>query len=130
MKSATPWRRSSVLEERGPQALLFEGPHEAFGHSVALGLTDEGRVVGDAQPSERSLEVPRSVLASPVVTELDAPGVEPRPSSGAADHRGLVRAEVLGSLAVHRHECLLTLRYSVSNDPGCTPPLDVARQEP
>jgi hypothetical protein len=31
-------------------ALLVDGPHEAFGHAVALGLTDESGVVLDAEP--------------------------------------------------------------------------------
>jgi hypothetical protein len=31
-----------IIEEPGPEALLLNGPHEPFGHSVALRLTDEG----------------------------------------------------------------------------------------
>jgi hypothetical protein len=63
-----------VLEEARPEALLLDGPHEAFGHAVALGLSDEGGIVLDAQPVERALEVVGPILAAPVVAELDPPG--------------------------------------------------------
>ena len=41
---------------------------------VALRLTDEGGIVFDAQPAQRALEVTGSVLAAPVVSELDPSG--------------------------------------------------------
>ncbi len=39
----------NVVGEFGPLALLFEGPDVAFGHAVALGLTDEGGVAFDPE---------------------------------------------------------------------------------
>ena len=48
----------------GPQALLFQGADPAFGAAVGLRLAQEGGVVGDAQPADRSQEVARAVLRS------------------------------------------------------------------
>ena len=62
-----------VLEEPRPEALFLDGPHETFGHAIALGLADEGSIVLDTQPVEGSLEVVGAVLAAPVVAQLDAP---------------------------------------------------------
>ena len=51
-----------ILEELGPQAPLLERPHERLGDAVALGLADEGGVVDDAEPADRSLEVLGAIL--------------------------------------------------------------------
>ena len=63
-----------VLEEPRPEALLLDGPHEAFGHAIALGLADEGG--SSSMPSQLSdpWKWWARVLAAPVVAELDAPG--------------------------------------------------------
>jgi hypothetical protein len=58
----------------GPQALLFEGADEPFGTAVGFGLADEGGIVCDAEPGDRSDEVVGPVLGSPVVTQRDASG--------------------------------------------------------
>ena len=87
MKVATPWRRSSTSStEPSPQALLLQGPDEALGHAVALGLADEGGVVLDAQPVEGTLEVVGPVLAAPVVSELDPSGDVGSEPPEAVDH--------------------------------------------
>src|ERR1700733_15640745 len=63
-----------IVTEPSPQALLLQGADEALGHAVALGLSDEGGIVLDAQPVEGALEVMGSVLTPPVVPQLDASG--------------------------------------------------------
>jgi hypothetical protein len=45
-----------------PQALVLEGPDPAFGAAVGLRLTQERRIVADAQPRQGAGEVRRAVL--------------------------------------------------------------------
>ena len=76
-----------VLEEPRPEALFLDGPHETFGHAIALGLADEGSIVLDTQPVEGALEVVGPILAAPIVAEFDAPGHIGSELPEAIDHR-------------------------------------------
>jgi hypothetical protein len=59
----------NVFVEARPQALLLEGSDEAFRAAVARRLAGEGRAVLNPEPSDRSLEVARGVLRSPVMSQ-------------------------------------------------------------
>src|SRR5262245_41308845 len=49
-----------------PQALLFQRPHEALEHAVALGLTDERWRVLNTEPAQLRPESMGRVLRAPV----------------------------------------------------------------
>ena len=56
-------------------------------------LTDEGGIVGEAEPAQRSLEVMRTVLRSPIVTKPDPSGDIWSEAAEAIDHGVIDRLE-------------------------------------
>src|ERR1035437_782047 len=45
-----------ILEVEEPEAFFLHGPHEALGHTVALGLGDEGVGEFDSEPARLAFE--------------------------------------------------------------------------
>src|ERR1039458_4899888 len=74
-----------ILEVEEPEAFFLHRPHEALGHTVALGLGDEGVREFDSEPSRLAFEDVRCVLSAPVQPQLQPGG----------DGTGIA-AEVLG----------------------------------
>ena len=76
MNAATAWRSSSTSSQsRLPHRhCSFRVRMKRSATPLPWGSPADPGVVFDAEPPERTLEVMRSVLAAPVVTELDAPG--------------------------------------------------------
>src|SRR3954454_15019710 len=90
------------VEAADPQQVLLQGPDEALGTAIALGLAHEGRRALDAKEADLGLEVVADVLAAVVVAQPEAGGDPLGERAEALAHRlrdRLERREPVGAAA-------------------------------
>src|SRR4051794_14507831 len=83
-------RQAKLLDRReatDPQQVLLQGPDEPLGAAVAFRLAHEGRRALDAEEADLGLEMVADVLASVIMTKLEAGGDAPGEGAEALAHR-------------------------------------------